>query len=172
MQTTLTEIIQDQTARMLWEVQNVMDCVPEQLWDKEYCQMPCWKHIYHMLHSLDVWYVNPKDRNFQEPDIHEKDLNNLDVSSVRKLTREQMNHYFTHVDRKIRIYLSGLTDKRLTERPPDCEYLRFTLILAQIRHLHSHMGMVMGFIISDTGLWPRVLGLETPFPACPYSKYF
>ena len=31
--------------------------------------------------------------------------------------------------------------------------------------------MLMGFIIDDTGLWPRVLGLENPFPEGEYSKY-
>ena len=29
----------------------------------------------------------------------------------------------------------------------------------------------MGFIIDDKGLWPRVLGLEMPFPEEGYSKY-
>lgn len=38
------------------------------------------------------------------------------------------------------------------------------MILAQFRHLHTHMGMIMGFIIDDTGLWPRVAGLEGSIP--------
>ena len=67
-----TEIIEEQTKRALWEVKNVIDCVPDELWNKEYCEMPCWKHIYHMLHSLDLWYINPRDSSYQEPDIHEK----------------------------------------------------------------------------------------------------
>lgn len=56
-QNTLIEIISDQTQRMLWEVNNVIDCVPNSLWNKEYCDMPLWKHIYHMLHSLDLWFI-------------------------------------------------------------------------------------------------------------------
>ena len=72
---------------------------------------------------------------------------------------------------KILSYLSELTDERLLEYPAGCDYSRFTLILAQFRHLHSHMGMLMGFIIDDTWLWPRVLGLENPFPEGEYSKY-
>ena len=170
-QNTFVEIICDQTYRALWEVENVIDCVPDELWDKEYCEMPCWKHIYHMLHSLDLWYINPRDKNYQEPDIHEKDLNNLDVISEKCLTREEINDYFVSVDKKIRGYVSGLTDEQLLEYPSDCEYTKFTLILAQFRHLHSHMGMIMGYIIDDTGLWPRVLGLEKPFPEGEYCKY-
>lgn len=170
-QRTLTAIIKEQTDRALWEVKNVIDCVPDDLWDKKYCDMPCWKHIYHMLHSLDLWYINPRDRKFREPSVHEKDLNNLDVVSAKKLSREEINDYFGDVKKKIQTYTAELTDTELLEFPPDCEYCRFTLILAQFRHLHSHMGMIMGFIIDDKGLWPRVLGLEMPFPEEGYSKY-
>ena len=85
-QDTLTAIIEDQTRRALWEVKNIIDCIPDELWNKNYCEMPCWKHVYHMLHSLDLWYINPRDRHFKEPDIHEKDLNNLDVVSSKSLS--------------------------------------------------------------------------------------
>lgn len=170
-QNTLTEIITEQTKRALWEVKNVIDCVPDELWDKEYCQMPCHKHIYHMLHSLDLWYINPRDKDFTEPDIHEKDLNNLDSVSEKTLSREEIDHYFLAIREKIQGYLSHLTDSELLSYPSNCEYTRFTLILAQFRHLHSHMGMLMGFIIDDSGLWPRVLGLEHPFPEGEYTKY-
>lgn len=167
----LVEIIKEQTCRALWEVKNVIDCVPDELWNKAYCEMPCWKHIYHMLHSLDLWFINPKDKGYAEPDIHEIDLNSLEVRPGKYLSREEIDCYFADIDRKIKAYLSTLTDNQLLDTPPDCEYNRFTLILAQFRHLHSHMGMIMGFIIDDTGLWPRVLGLECPFPIGEYSKY-
>lgn len=170
-QSNLIEIIKEQTTRALWEVKNTIDCVPDELWNKEYCKMPCWKHIYHMLHSLDLWYINPRDKSFQEPDIHEKDLNNLDVAPSKALTKEEIMDYFSYINSRIQKYVSALTDSQLLEYPPDCEYCRFTLILAQFRHLHSHMGMVMGFIIDDTGLWPRGLGLEKPFPDGEYNKY-
>ena len=171
-ETALAETIKDQTNRALWEVKNVIDCVPDELWNKEYAKMPCWKHIYHMLHSLELWFINPRDKEYREPGIHEKDLNNLDVFSVKQLTREEINHYFKEINRKLTDYLLRLTDDQLTCMPGDCEYNRFTLVLAQFRHLHTHMGMVMGFIIADTGLWPRVLGLENPVPTEEYSKYF
>jgi hypothetical protein len=32
--------------------------------------------------------------------------------------------------------------------------------------------MIMGFIINDTGKWPRVVGLEYPIPEGEHSKYF
>lgn len=167
----LTQIVEEQTRRALWEVRNVIDCVPDGLWNREYCAMPCWKHIYHMLYSLDLWYINPRDPDFKEPVIHERGLNDLDAVSSKRLTREEINAYFPAVEAKILAYISRLTDAQLLEYPPHCEYCRFTLIPAQFRHLHSHMGMLMGFIIDDTGLWPRVLGLEEPFPQGPYDPY-
>jgi hypothetical protein len=171
-QDSLVAIIKEQTYRALWEVRNVIDCVPVELWSKEYCSMPCWKHIYHMLHSLDLWLINPRDKTFAEPVIHEKDLNNLDVISRKQLSRAEIDTYYKDIEKKIRKYLDQLIDEQLLDYPIDSEYNKFTLILAQHRHLHSHMGMIMGFIINDTGSWPRVLGLEAPFPSGGYSKYF
>ena len=60
----LTAAIADQTSRALWEVGNVIACVPDRLWEKEYCEQPLYKHIYHMLHSLDLWFINPRDPAF------------------------------------------------------------------------------------------------------------
>lgn len=79
-QNKLNEIIEYQTKRALWEVKNVIDCVPDSLWNKEYCDMPLWKHIYHMLHSLDLWFINPRDKHYCEPSIHSENLNNLDIN--------------------------------------------------------------------------------------------
>ena len=35
-QNQLNEIISDQTERALWKVKNVINCAPENLWNKEY----------------------------------------------------------------------------------------------------------------------------------------
>ncbi len=37
-ETALAEIIKDQTNRALWEVKNIIDCVPDELWNKEYAK--------------------------------------------------------------------------------------------------------------------------------------
>ena len=170
-QSTLVSIVREQTNRALWEVRNVINCIPDAIWEKPYCVAPCWQHVYHMLHSLDMWYINPRAQDYQEPSIHTANLNNLDISPEKTLTRTELDHYFADISQKLSAYLDNLTDEALLTFPPDCEYTRFTLILAQFRHLHSHMGMLMGFIIAETGLWPRVLGLEGPFPAGKYDKY-
>ena len=172
-QDSFVSIIADQTRRALWEVQNVIDCVPDACWNKEYGDMPMWKHIYHMLHSLDLWFINPRDRSFKEPSMHEKDLNNLDVVTQKQLSRDEINAYFNQVRKKIVHYVSSeLDDQYLLLKPENCEYTRFTLILAQHRHLHTHMGMIMGFIVDGINRWPRVIGLEGEIPNAEYDKYF
>lgn len=168
MENILTEDIRNQTERALWELKNVIDCVPDELWSREYCEMPLYKHIYHTLHSLDLWYINPKDSSFREPEI----LNNLDVPTDKFISKAEIFEYFDKVKFKITAYTNFLNDRMLSEKPIDCSHTRLELILGQFRHLHTHMGMIMGFIIEATGMWPTVLGLERPIPnGDDYNKF-
>lgn len=166
----LMNVIKDQTERTLWSLHNVIDAIPDSYWDKEYCEMPLWKHIYHALHSLDQWYINPMV--YKQPEFHTKDLNNLDVKTEGRLTRENIKQYNSQVSDKIRRYLEDMTDDKLLEKPENCPYSKFQLIMAQHRHLDMHIGMLMGYIIAGEGLWPRVMGLQTEFPQGDYSIYF
>ena len=159
-QAGLCGVIADQADRALWETKNVIRCVPDEFWCKPYCGAPFWKHIYHTLHSLDLWYINPREEGYQEPPFHEMGLNDLDCPSAKTLSRQELEAYFDTIEQKIRRYHTSLREDTLLSHPESCEYNRFTLILAQHRHLHTHMGMLMGFLIADTGRWPRVLGLE------------
>ena len=170
--TSLSEAIADQTARALWEVGNVIACVPDELWDKAYCEMPLWKHIYHMLHSLDLWFVNPCDPGYEEPPFHEEDMNDLDVKTEARLSRAALTAYFARIEAKIKRYTGDLRDDALLQKPEGCAYSRFTLMLAQHRHLHTHMGMLMGFLAAETGRWPRVVGLQGEIPAEARGVYF
>ena len=47
------------------------------------CDMPIWKHVYHTLHSLDQWYINPEV--YTEPNFHEPNLNSLDIYDNKKV---------------------------------------------------------------------------------------
>ncbi|MDQ0202344.1 hypothetical protein [Pectinatus haikarae] len=99
-QDSCVDIINDQTRRALWEVQNVIECIPDALWNKKYCHMPMWKHVYHMIHSLDSWFINPYDENFTEPLFHVPDLNNLDVASKKILTRNELANYYIVIKKR------------------------------------------------------------------------
>ena len=150
-------VIRKSTKKSIWSLKNVMDCVPDDMWDALYCDTPLYKHIYHTLHSLDRWYMNPDV--YTEPDIHTQGLNDLNTPANEYLSRELLNGYANRVEAKITNYLDTLTDDMLNEMPDGCAYTRFDLILAQHRHLDMHIGMLMGYIIAKTGRWPKVLGL-------------
>lgn len=162
--------IKDQTLRTLWSLNNVIDSIPDSYWEKEYYEMPLWKHVYHTLHSLDKWYINPLV--YDEPAFHSENLNDLDVKTDGFLSRELIKQYYIQIKDKILSYLDGINDDKLLETPEKCPYTRFHLILAQHRHLDMHIGMIMGYIIGGEGLWPRVLGLQTDIPEGEYTKYF
>ena len=85
--------------------------------------------------------------------------------------RAQMDEYFYTIKAKLSMYLTSLHDEDLLQRPENCEWTRFTLILSQYRHLHTHLGMLMGFIVAETGLCPRTLEVGEPFPQPPYDPY-
>ena len=164
-------ILTEMTVRALWETQNVLDCIPDELWDRPYGGAPLWQHIYHMLHALDQWFINPRDRDFVEPPIHTPRLEDLAIYPATRLTRRQIYEYFHTIKAKLSLYLTALHDEDLLQRPAGCQWVRFTLILAQYRHLHLHLGMLMGFVLAATGLTPRTLELGEEIPTGPFDPY-
>jgi hypothetical protein len=171
-ETSYNAVVGEMTVRALWEAQNVIDCIPDEMWDKEYHDAPVWQYVYHMLHALDQWYINPRAQDFVEPPVHAPLLQDLDIYPAVHLSRREINEYFYSIKAKLSLYLTSLHDEDLLQCPPGCEWTRFTLILAQIRHLHMHMGMLMGFILAQTGRCPRVVDLEEEIPKGPYDPYF
>lgn len=120
------------------------------------CDMPVWKHVYHMLHSLDQWYINPNE--YAEPDFHEPLLNSLDHESKKTLTKTELSAYLETIRAKILAYLDSLTDDMLCDLPKGCTRNRLSLILAQYRHFYAHLGNINATTIVETGKWPRVIG--------------
>ena len=156
-ETSYHAVIAEMTVRALWELQNLLDCIPDALWDRCYGGAPLWQHVYHTLHELDQWFINPRDTDFVEPPIHTPHLQELHIYPAARLDRPAIDDYFYTIKAKLSIYLTSLHDEDLLQRPDNCEWTRFTLILSQYRHLYRHMGMVMGFIEAETGLCPRTL---------------
>lgn len=78
-ETSYHVVITEMTVRALWETQNVLDCIPDALWDIRFGGAPVWQHIYHMLHELDQWFINPDDPDFVEPPVHHPHLQNLSI---------------------------------------------------------------------------------------------
>lgn len=120
------------------------------------CDMPIWKHVYHMLHSCDQWFINPFE--YTEPDFHEANLNSLDISSENKLTNEMLTDYLECVRAKILSFIDSLTDENLYEIPQGCTSNRLGLMFSQYRHFYAHLGNINATTIMQTNRWPRVIG--------------
>lgn len=163
------ETIKDQIARSLWSLRNVLHCVPDEHWGTVLGGAPLWQHVYHTIHSLDRWYINPAC--YSEPPFHRAGLDDLDRAAGTPLPRGEIERYLESLAQKIGRYVDALTEEMLLEKPAQCPYTRFHLIMAQHRHLDMHVGMLMGFIIAETGNWPRVLGVDTDY-AQPLSRFF
>ncbi len=161
------------TERALWETENLMKCIPDELWTKRYDGIPMWKFLYHTLYSMDRWYINPYDETYQNPPFHMDTLADLNVIPKDEcLSREQMERYFGQIRNKIQNYVSLLSDRELSEKPENCDMSRFRLILGQFRHWHRHMGVIYGFIIEGDGKWPYVLNMLGKYPDEPMPDYY
>lgn len=170
----LCEDIRYLTDRALWETENLMKCIPDELWNKRYDGIPMWKYLYHTLYSMDRWYINPNDPAYQNPKFHTDSLADLNVvpPEDESIEREKLETYFYQIQDKIRGYIAQLDDKALSENPVNCEMSSFRLILGQFRHWHRHMGIIYGFVIADAGKWPYVLNMNGEYPEGPMPNYF
>ena len=161
------------TDRALWETENLMKCIPDELWDKRYDGIPMWKYLYHTLYSMDRWYINPNDPTYRNPEFHMDSLADLNVVPKDEfIERNELENYFYRIQDKIHSYIAQLDDDSLAENPVNCEMSRFRLILGQFRHWHRHMGIIYGFIIEDAGKWPYVLNMCGEYPDEPMPNYF
>ncbi|WP_242939800.1 DinB family protein [Roseburia sp. 499] len=170
---TLCDDIRFLTNRALWETENLMKCIPDELWNKRYDGLPMWKYLYHTLYSMDRWFINPCDSNYQNPEFHTETLADLNVVPDKEyLSREQLEDYFYGIKSKIETYINELSDDELSNMPEGCNMTRFRLILGQFRHWHRHMGVIYGFIVEDTGKWPYVLNMKGAYPEEPMPNYY
>lgn len=122
------------------------------------CGAPAWRYVYHTIHSADKWFFNPCV--YDEPPFHTDGMDNPDNPCGIVLTDEQLLDYMHAVRRKTAVYLDGLTDDMLLEKPDGCKYTRFELVLLQFRHISMHTGMLNGLTIERTGKFPVYVGAE------------
>lgn len=122
------------------------------------CGAPAWRYVYHTIHSADKWFFNPCI--YDEPPFHADGMDNPDNPCDIVLTDEQLLDYMHAVRRKTADYLDGLTDDMLLEKPDQCKFTRFELVLLQFRHISMHTGMLNGLTIERTGKFPVYVGAE------------
>ncbi|MBO4608576.1 MAG: DinB family protein [Lachnospiraceae bacterium] len=113
---------------------------------------PCWRWVYHALHSADKWFINPFA--YEEPDFHTEGLDDPEKACDVVLTDEMLLDYLDRIEKKTLDYLDNLTDEMLSEKPENCRYTRMELILRQFRHISFHTGLLNGQTSLATGEFP------------------
>ncbi|SFU59231.1 hypothetical protein [Butyrivibrio sp. INlla21] len=116
------------------------------------CDAPCWRWVYHALHSADKCFFNPFV--YEEPSFHEAGMDNPDNPTSVVLSDEQLLSYLDRIEKKTMDYLDSLTDEDLYDKPEKCIYTRLELVLRQYRHLSFHTGMLNGQTAVTTGKFP------------------
>ncbi|MBR6027893.1 MAG: DinB family protein [Clostridia bacterium] len=116
------------------------------------CGAPCWRWVYHALHSADKWFINPCE--YVEPPFHEEGMDNPENPTSVVLTDGELLAYLDQVEQKTCAYLDSLTDDMLYECPENCGRTRMELVLRQFRHLSFHTGMLNGQTAVATGQFP------------------
>lgn len=125
------------------------------------CGSPAWRYVYHTIHSADKWFFNPFV--YSEPDFHEDGMDNPDNPCSVELSDRQLLEYLYAVRDKTLRYIDSLTDEMLGEKPQNCPYTRFDLVLRQFRHISLHTGMLNGLTVERTGKFPIFVGGEEVF---------
>ena len=125
------------------------------------CGSPAWRYVYHTIHSADKWFFNPFV--YSEPGFHEDGMDNPDNPCSVELRDRQLLEYLYAVRDKTLRYIDSLTDEMLGEKPENCPYTRFDLVLRQFRHISLHTGMLNGLTVERTGKFPVFVGGEEVF---------
>ena len=119
------------------------------------CGAPCWRWVYHALHSADKWFINPFV--YEEPQFHEEGMDDPEKPCSVILSDEELLDYLYSIEKKTYVYLDSLTDDMLYEKPEQCRYTRMELVLRQFRHLSFHTGMLNGQTALSTGQFPMLV---------------
>jgi len=127
------------------------------------------RYIFHYLHSLDRFFINPCDYVYEGEKLFGIPENLSVIDSNREgyvadstivVEREKLLSYLDYVEEKINLYFETLTAEDLLQKPKGCDYSRLELILAQFRHLMWHVGLSSGITFSAKGEWNHFTGLS------------
>jgi hypothetical protein len=118
---------------------------------------PPGEQVYHMVHSMDKWLINPEV--YEEPLFEDLGIQRIEPGSISHLTKPELQVYWGFVKAKVNRYIETLTDVDLNVCPEKCRFTRLELILGQYRHFMYHIGLAHGCIRSETGHNPEYIGL-------------
>ena len=151
-------LIRRQTTILFSNVDEILNTINDsQLDNAGSWGWPVGEQIYHLLHSLDQWFINPYD--YVEPAWLPPDA---------RLSKSELVAYFASIRAKVEQYLETLEDQALREYPKGSRFARLELILGQYRHLMYHIGLLHGCLRSERGQLPEFIGLSAP--VAPVSR--
>jgi hypothetical protein len=160
---SVTEVVRRQCECLFVNIEFIFDFVDDDLLAQPMCRWPLWRQLYHMLHSVDQWFINPFE--FQEPHVNGAVIKALNTEvDTEPMSKGLLHEYYRDIESRVRSYLSTLSDSDLLERPSGSPLSRFDLILGQSRHVMYHVGMIHGCLVMATGTIPdyRGLGITDP----------
>jgi hypothetical protein len=108
-------IILNETNVLFKNIQTTLDSISEDQMVKTILKWPLSRHFYHMLHSLDQWYINPV--NYVNPPFHVQGMNSFESINTKLLKKSELFEYFVSIKEKILKHIKTLTDKSLLEKP-------------------------------------------------------
>ena len=167
-------IVRYQTDILLRNLEQALDIVTEARLEKTIFRWPLWKQYYHLLHSLDQWFINAFD--YREPPFHKAGMNGFDVMGDGRLTKSQLVEYFNFIRARIEKYVDSLTTDALFENlgtatPVAAHFgiaqplTRLDLIIGQMRHAMYNLGLIHAMLYVDTKELPAYIGMSDAVPA-------
>lgn len=157
MSDAIVRTIQSQSKVLLENIKVTLEFCNDEIMQKTKSNWPIWKQFYHMLHSLDEWFINPIE--FIEPGIHQPHFRTSD-SGPGVLSKEQLHSYYSGIRSRIENYLSNVSIALLEEKIGKGNLTRLDLILIQFRHVMNHIGYLHCSIRSETGDSPQYIGFK------------
>ncbi len=157
MSDAIVRTIQNQSRVLLENIRVTLESWDDSTIRETGSNWPMWKQFYHMLHSLDEWFINPIQ--FVEPGIHQPHFRTSD-SGPGALSKEQLSTYFAEIRSRVEDYLDQISIPLLGEQVGKGNLTRLDLMLIQFRHVMHHIGYLHCAIKSAIGESPKYIGFK------------
>ncbi len=160
----LADSVRNQSRQIFQNIEIVLDALQAEEFASRKGGFATWKHLYHLIHSLDKNLIDPS--SFAEPDFHRKNMDIIYLDTEPALTKSQVEAYYLSVKEKVHAYLGTLTDSKLEEVVVfrDLKLTRLELILAQLRHVFYHIGYLHCCLKLERGETPEYVGIYKSVP--------
>jgi hypothetical protein len=149
----ITGVISEQTRILFTNIEAIFNAIEESdIYNQDICDWPLAEQIYHTLHSMDQWFINPYEYKESEAVLHRTENNEV-------FTKIELVDYYVSVKLKIMKYLETLSPATLLGNPVGCQFSRLALILGQYRHFMYHIGLIHGCLrVHTRGSSPTYFG--------------